>query len=215
MGRMVVIAGTVFLLCVPPSAAADAIRVASGRFAIDVEFDRFRFAGEGFDLVGALPPSEHVPGVLGPVCSTCRPGDIVDFSFRTIGEVFAGSGPAQFGGETYSEVFYLARLSFTATPTAFPAATGPGVSFRQPFTFEGTIRAFTDAQLTQFAFGATLRGAGDAGNFFFNSGPGTYAPDEPGTATYVFADTQPIPEPTTLLLLGSGIAGLMLRRRAP
>ena len=139
-------------LGIPRGTEADPVTVTSGVIQLDIEGDSFTFRGANFAISSGGAAGLFLPRRFDPSCFQCRPGDIVDLGFQTIGgHQPAGFGPATFGGVTYPELFYQADLNVMADGHRFPDTTET-VQINQPFVFEGSIRAFGDAGFSSLVF---------------------------------------------------------------
>ena len=197
-------------------AGADPIRITAGGLTatgdslqVSVEL---RSSPRDLVLTG-IYGGRSVEGIFRPgdCQGTCQPGETLLLDARASAP--SVSGAASIDGTTFPIGFGFggpggeASVDFTGSWMA-PAFTGASsATVTSPFLFEGFLfypEEFQRAADTMFGQGtATL-------NLLWASESAGWALER---ARYEFEDTAPIPEPGTLLLLGSGLAGMVVARR--
>ena len=124
-------------------------------------------------------------------------------------------GTAIFDGATYTNVGNLiagspeGSVAFSGAVAA-PSSSGLTGTVSAPFNFVGRFQ-FPQSGGSA-ATTATLFGSGTASVEFFRIS--TDVPWSYRSAVYQFSDVDPVPEPGTMILVGTAMVGLGLRRRS-
>jgi PEP-CTERM motif len=216
-----IVLGILFLSCLifPESARADDIIVTSGhvnvtsniRDLLDFNFSGSGLSASGFDL-HAVPVQYSSPCLSSP--ALCQPGDLIfPNSLVVLTSEFGSGSSVTFNGSTVlvSWASHDSVLAFSGPGTEIPTSNESTLTITSPFEMTGTINVHPLSDPSTVIFSTTISGRGlatltlqrPAGN------PEGYALT---AANYNF-EPATVPEPATLVLLGTGVVGGILGRR--
>jgi PEP-CTERM motif len=212
--RPVITAVLLLSVMVPSGAHAEPVQITSG-FLRDVRpFGDGMFEFNGADFFAAGYAGE---GIISPAisCWVCVPGNTINMRawYPDL-----GSGTATVAGTSYDPIYFGGELIFESADVTAPAMTPNGFTVSQPFTLSGYVFGELSQASGPEVFRQALTGHGTVTASFSTivpSFPGSYPLFAFETMQYEFASgavPDPVPEPATLLLLGSGVGAALFRK---
>ena len=222
--RVALMSCAVLVLCGVRSARADSFAVPSiigGHYTITDSGDSYRFelfnSYSDADVI-LSGSAASVAGISALSCYICDPGEVFQVGRRTLnplpgasGAVDMGTGTFSFGSQT-DDYRFSGWLTFLADPIVLPASGSSSISFTIPFR----ARVSIDGQLINNpggGFFARWEGAGTAHVSFNPTANGRWENSTGRLLRFEFSNVTPVPEPASMFLLGTGIAGLLAARK--
>lgn len=223
MRPLLKVAAVVLVLSItsPAVSHAETFVIREGSIGFDTgDPPLFGFRSEGLDLRG-LFPAIATSGAFTCGVITCVPGASLDLGTVfggplrdfSLGQGFATINGVQHGTDTgppgQGHLFLTGTLTFETPDVVIPPGGADPLNLTAPFLFSGRVVGANESPVMAPLFELDLSGVGVA-RMSLDLDNGVY---QFQGVEYVFAASEPIPEPAALILVGSGLAGLVARRR--
>src|SRR5689334_22951843 len=218
--RVATIGCALLMLWTVTPAHADPL-IIGGHYTITDSGDSYRFqlfnsfSNQDVVLTGF---ASSVAGISAMSCYICDPGEVFKIGRHTLNPLPGAAGAADMGtgtltsGSQTNNYRLSGWLTFLADSITLPAAGSSTISFAIPFrtrvSFEGE-----DIDHPGGGVFARWEGSGIAHVDFAPTSNGRWDNSTGELLRFEFSDTAPVPEPASMILLATGLAGVVAARR--
>ena len=209
VGRLCTLAAAAIMVLMASPVAAEPIQIISGSTVLywDGDLTSFQLNAASSQFISEFHGFPALSGFQGGTLVNLSAGAAAtNGGFHPLSQTVEGT--------VYRDAWLSGGLSLMVTPFVAPHTSQDGqVSFTLPFTMTGQINGFANSDLTGPLFSVAVAGGGTTAVTYRTFANDTYSLPHSGGQSFTFtAQPAETPEPATLLLMATGVTGIIVRR---